>query len=618
MKKDLTRFAPAWGLYLVGLLLGLILLLGDNTEYWFVANLGTLTNGMSIINLCYAAVTAQLLFGDLFNSRMCNALHALPLRRETQFGTHILSGLLFSILPTAVFTIICLPLVSLSIVVDAWQIPLYFFAGANLQYLFFFSLAVLGVMCAGNRVGAAIIYGIVNFLSYIAYFLVDTVYTPMLHGVVTQTDIFELLCPVARMISTELVEVARRKESISIGPDGTQKYQTWGEFTVPGESWMYLAVLVGIGVLFLLLALRLYKKRQLECAGDLMATRALEPAFMVIYSLIAAALFQVVNQMFDNDRELMYLFLAAGLAVGWFTGRMLIERQVQVFRRAKNWLGFGALALALAASLGITWLDPFGIEDWVPKAEDVRSISVGIGYRGQVTLTERSEIEEVIYFHELLLAEKLTDEEIAATQHIVPEAAEITSSGIRTITIEEPQPVDRQEYRESSNVYIIYELKNGRRVEREYDTWLDTEQGQMLRDYMSTLEAVFSNYSYIKDADDLLAQADTPTYFNVDGHPLPEEYLTEEAVEELLRCVIADCEAGTMAQYSNFHDEPVLICSSELRGEYSMTYLSVDIVMEDGEGLYFSVYADSENSLHWLEATGVLEDIRESYELGYG
>ena len=615
LKKDLTRFAPLWGLYLVGLLLGMILMTRDDLDYWFAANLAHLTHAMCVINLVYAAVAAQLLFGDLYGSRMCNALHALPIRRETQFVTHILSGLLFSLIPTVLFAVACLPVLSFSIVVDAWQLPLLWFAGANLQYGFFFALAVLSMFCAGSRVGAALIYSILNFMSYLAWFLVDMVYTPMLHGVVTQEDFFRLLCPVAQLSTTQLVSVSRRREAIRIAADGSEQYHTWGDITVPPEGWIYLGILAVIGVGFLFLALRMYKKRDLECAGDLMANRKLEPAFMVLYSLVAAALFQAVNQMVVGGRELMYLFLGAGLTVGWFTGRMLVERQVKVFRSGKNWLGLAALALALAASLFVTKLDPLGIEDWTPDAEDVRSVNIGIGYRGSVDLDTPEEIKEAIYFHELLLEEKLTDEEIAATQHIpAPEAAVESAVGVQTITIAEPQPVYRTYRESSSNVHIIYTLKNGWTVRRVYNTWLDTEQGQMLRKYMSTVESVFSNYSYIKDAGDLVAQADTVVNFHVNGHPLDEGFWTEEAVRELLECVAADCEAGTMAQYTNFHDQPVLVVDEDLSKGMYQTSFNVDIMLENDTNIHFDVYADSEHSLAWLEKTGIIEEIRESIE----
>ena len=80
-RKDISRFAPAWGIYLIGgLLIMLTLLTNDRFDY-AAQSLSTTMGPFGIINFIYALIVAQLLFGDLFNSRLCNALHALPLRR---------------------------------------------------------------------------------------------------------------------------------------------------------------------------------------------------------------------------------------------------------------------------------------------------------------------------------------------------------------------------------------------------------------------------------------------------------------------------------------------------------------------------------------------------------
>ena len=84
-KKNLTRFAPVWLLYTLCLVLGLFLMYsngGTSKNYWFASHMVDMILVMGVVNLCYAMLTSQLLFGDLFNSRMCNALHAMPLRRE--------------------------------------------------------------------------------------------------------------------------------------------------------------------------------------------------------------------------------------------------------------------------------------------------------------------------------------------------------------------------------------------------------------------------------------------------------------------------------------------------------------------------------------------------------
>ena len=58
-KKNLTRFAPAWGLYTLCLLLGLLLMAGSGLEYWLPSNLGECIQIMPIINCGYAQQQAQ-------------------------------------------------------------------------------------------------------------------------------------------------------------------------------------------------------------------------------------------------------------------------------------------------------------------------------------------------------------------------------------------------------------------------------------------------------------------------------------------------------------------------------------------------------------------------------
>ena len=102
LKKDITRFCPLWIIFSVMQVMtalgsiGADLFIGNN----FIAyNLAISTGTMAIQALFYALVCALLLFGDLFKGRLCNALHALPVRRESWFATHALAGLLFFLVP---------------------------------------------------------------------------------------------------------------------------------------------------------------------------------------------------------------------------------------------------------------------------------------------------------------------------------------------------------------------------------------------------------------------------------------------------------------------------------------------------------------------------------------
>ena len=195
LRKDIVRFAPAWVLYGAFLLLvfsGSIL----GYDRAGVANaLSGSIGAFGLFNLFYAMLCAQLLFGDLFQSRMCNALHALPSRREGWFITHVLAGLTFCAIPVA-----AAGLVFLAVLGSYWMAGLLWMAALILQFVFFFAVAVLSTMLVGNRFAAIVVYCIFNFLSAIVLWLFGALYQPHLYGFILNEQPFLQLCPVVWMI----------------------------------------------------------------------------------------------------------------------------------------------------------------------------------------------------------------------------------------------------------------------------------------------------------------------------------------------------------------------------------------------------------------------------------
>lgn len=583
-RKNLTRFAPAWILYTVCLLLGLVMLSDSGVEYWLSANIAIGISFMGMVNLGYGLLTALLLFGDLTNSRMSNALHALPLRRETWFCTNVLSGLFFSLIPSVIMTVPAFIASFFSAVENGWQIPLYWLLGTNLQYLFFFGLAVLCMMLSGSRVGAAVIYCIVNFAAYLAYFLADVVYVPHLPGVVTQLEPFALFCPVIMMINHRFLETQQIKDFYGYNADGSEKYQLYGTFALT-EEWWYLWVCAAIGAVLLLLALLMYRKRKLECAGDMMATRKLEPVFLVLFSLVAASAFQLAYVAINGYEAYgSAIFLWGGLAVGWFAGLMLLRRSSRVFS-GKGFLGLAALAAALGLSLLLNSMDVFGITTWVPKAEEVKAANVRLSYMTNVTLEEQEDIEDLIRLHTLAADARLGGEMTAVNRPV--ELADGTGTVIG----------------------IEYELKDGSTAAREYFILIDSEAGDIAAKFFSRIEAIFTEGYYTSWAnrdvfttEDLMELLDTPERMVFAGVPVPEELMTREQAEKLLEAILADSKAGNLVQHAAFHPEPVYR-DEALDIEYWSYQMTLNFPKDT---VVLDVYPECEHILAWLEENGMM------------
>ena len=172
-RKDLTRFAPTWALYAIGLFMMMAICLDAPSDYRKAFSIAETISLMAGFNLCYALLNGQLLFGDLFNSRHVNALHAMPLRRECWYFTHMVSGLAFSFVPNLVMALVASLMMG-----TGWMVPFWWLLAVTLQYVCFFGLAVLSALCVGNRFAMVLVYAIINFIALILYWFYYSIYEP--------------------------------------------------------------------------------------------------------------------------------------------------------------------------------------------------------------------------------------------------------------------------------------------------------------------------------------------------------------------------------------------------------------------------------------------------------
>ena len=441
LRKDITRFAPVWVLYSVFLLLCNLAI--ANEPFYLARDMGTFSQAVTIAQCGYAFLTAQVLFGDLYSSRMCNSLHALPLRRETWFFTHVLSGLLFALVPNLGISILLA--IQLS---ELWITAVYFFLMTAMGYLFFFGLAVLCVMCVGSRFAMTVVYAIANLLSILAYWLISTVYLPILRGVEMDFELFRLTCPVVAFGSEEMIDC--------VLPAGWRYGADLSRIRILFH-WEYSAVCAALGIAMGALGLALYRRRHLESAGDFIVVRPIAPVFLVLYTLAVGAVLQAFGDLFDS---LEWIFLGTGVAVGYFTGLMLLKRKVRVFSK-KAFAGFAVLVGTLALSLAVTVWDPAGITTWVPEREQVKAVCIHPQYFHN---TSRCDMDDPVVIESV----------IAAHQEIVKN--EKAGGGV------------------CCRLTICYTLVDGRQVTRQYEIPERTKAAELVKDVFSSPECLFGKY----------------------------------------------------------------------------------------------------------------------------
>ena len=518
-KKNLTRFAPCWGLYTVGALMALILLVGDGSN-WMADNLVGAVHVLCVITPIYAMICAQLLFGDLYSTRMCNALHALPLKRETWFFTNVISGFVFHLIPTGILTVLVTPILAFYCPEGSvWAAPT-FLLGTFLQFTLFFGLSVFCGFCVGSRFAQGLLYAILNFGSIIAGWLINTIFVPMYYGIRINTEPFQLFSPIVFMANAPFAYVERiyRTDYLNIS-------DLIGVALHPDDGTVYYFIVAALGIGLLFAAMALYRRRKLECAGDFLAEKAGEPVFLVIYSLVIGCVFHFVWRVFIGDDTPILLFV--GLVIGFFTGQMLLSRTVRVFN-LKALGGCAVLAAALGLSLGMTALDPLGIESWMPEPTEVKSVklyqyhSLHDSPGNAITLDSTEDIEAILQVHEAAM--ELED-------------AVISTEGWIQLT-----PKDEKVYIEKLRQFqftLEYRLENGGVVRRYYKLWRFMEEADILKGFFTSVKCVLG----VQESE-LPQLAQELDYIQLDTYQI---YDYQERLS-LLQAIAADCKAGTMAQ----------------------------------------------------------------------
>lgn len=571
-RKNLTRFAPAWAVYSIALLLFFTSFAGNSTEYVRCMNAADMAPAMALINLCYAFVLAQLLFGDLFTARMCNMLHAMPLRRETIYGTNVVTALTCSLVPNALYALIQLPFLG-----SGWVIAPYWFAASAMQFLFFFGTAMFSVMLSGNRLAMSAVYVLVNFLSLLLLWFGKTLFAPLLFGIRVISDPFYLFCPAYKMMEFyQLIDVHRASETPALAADGAAVEFYTGSVALnesvsvtTGAGWGYLTICAVIGLLLMVIALQLYRRRRLESAGDFMAVKAAEPVFLVLFTLGVGAFFQLFAEMFGTGSQ--YFFLAGGIVVGFFASLMLLRKTTRVFQ-LKAFRNLGILGASIALVLVLTWLDPLGFSLKVPEAEDVESVTFGTSYASSetiwndMTLTETEDIQAIIDVHRYAIGE-------------LHENLSIEGNSVQY-----------------AEIGIEYQLKDGSALSRYYSIPILSSAGETLRMYSSSVECV------TKMSEEEFRALENKIYNVYSNY---NSFAVRDIVETLdmgalLDAVITDCKAGNMAQEWDYHHQ---------YEDSHVGYLQLDYVADDGSdyGIGFEVYESCTNTLRWMEENGLYQ-----------
>lgn len=408
-KKNFTHYWPLWALYLGYLLLSLPVSIWQTaTSKWYYANVSENERMYSIVNnavdaelftvpvFLFAAVIALAVFSYLYSAKNANMIHALPVNRLELYLTNYLSGLSFLIIPELI-TFLVSVLVCLANQITCIQ---YLFVGFLCQAgtsFFAYSLAVFVAMFTGQILALPVYYFIVNYLYVGCLFIISRVIGLVSYGI---SDAWN---PGKSCILSPIYYLRNNLRAHVVYEDGSEVIEG-----IQIQGTYLVGIYAAVAVVLLVAAYQLYKRRQIETAGDWISIGIVKPVFrwgvalcggMLVATLFAGVLKETRNA--DEYLSMIFSIVITGF-IGFFVAEMLLEKNFRVFRKKRllEWAGFTIVAVAFITLFKV---DAFGVERRLPEADEIEVAFVNMDYPLQM---ETDEIPVLLELHRNVIESK--------------------------------------------------------------------------------------------------------------------------------------------------------------------------------------------------------------------
>ena len=407
------RYWPAWALYTFVWLLAMPIQFmsgirySENVAASFVNRMNAVCGEVTIIMaFASAIIVAMGVFSFLYKQRENSMVASLPVKREAVFGSAFLAGFLPLTAINIIAAILTLLTAAGHINGECVNAVLMWLGTYTLEFIAFYGIACCVAMLTGNIIALPILYGIFNFLAIGIETVIRELVNIFVYGLGYNNELVtEFLSPVLTMLDKTNMFFANGN---AFYEDMTGKICPQLRF----EGWGVLASYAAVGVVFSVCALLLFRKRKMECTGDVIAVPVLKPVFKYGVAICAAISFGLlIFLIFGEDyngsaRNIgnligMIVSMAIGGAVGYFGADMLLKKSFHVFK--DNLLGYAAVVAACVVLCLVCRFDALGLGSYVPDEKDIQSVTIGGSY-SDARLTDAEAVKEVISLHNSITA----------------------------------------------------------------------------------------------------------------------------------------------------------------------------------------------------------------------
>lgn len=528
LEKNIKLYWPIWALYTVVLLVqGPVSMWSGyrSAQYYYGAkwkkmeldNMSPVISMRLTIILIFimAIVTGMALFSYLYNSRACNMIHAMPVTRRQLFTTNVVTGLLFMWVPQiikyAVSLLVCISYGTTQVT----YLGIWLLASLGISF-FVYSLVCLAAMLTGQLMAVLVMYGVLNAIYGAIVVVISKVASYVSYGLVfsklVQRASMTWLAPFVQMINRVGFDPTMKETA-------TLNYCAHYRFRGTGTICFYVCAAFVVYAA----AYMLYKRRNLENAGNLIAVPVIKPIFKWSVGCLAGLELSIIvadllsgMRIHVNLAVILLIAVVLGMVVFMLLD-MLIKKNFRVISKKflKELIPYCVFVVAAFGAISV-----YGNieEQKIPKAADVEYAYINMDY--QLKMTNKN-IQKVI-------------------------------DAQKTIMDQKSYYFKHRNEDDTSYVMIEYVLKDGSKIYRNYEVPDSIEIQKKCNDLAAEEkkpENIMNLIMECSDGDRALFTGGSAAQYDENYNTLYDKDFDGRAAKDIYKAIKKDAEEGNIQEY---------------------------------------------------------------------
>lgn len=407
-KKNLTLYWPLWTAFLLLMLamipLNLYQYMRSYSNNPLARQYSALRNVFEIASepvllFTFCVFAVMCVFSYLYNAKNTNGIHGLPVTRLELFVTNVLSAFTF-LAAAEVISFVAGVFVGISCGVTNIEVLLYLLLFQLGVTFFGVAFATTIAMLTGHIMAMPVYCFIANYLYLVVREVLENLIVNVTYGLTDLwgTDITYVLSPIYYLqkniqVATTYNDALERLDTITVSGGGT------------------VAAYAGVGVLLFVLAYRLYRRRQLETAGDVISVGFMKPVFRIGLGICGGTTLGLgISELFYFDTArysdarfyIMLCFVVVCIFIGYFMAEMLMQKSFRIFKKHILIEAVASVAVMTVFLFALN-TDAFGLERKLPKQDEIVEAWVDLDYPVKY---EGEELADLLATHAQIIAEK--------------------------------------------------------------------------------------------------------------------------------------------------------------------------------------------------------------------